>query len=126
MLARRVRLLTTVDEGHRESLEIAMAVSLPSQRAVRVLKELVALHGRPSSARVDNGPESTAQPLSTGAPSMEWPRTISSTASPMSLAIIAWSRSFVGVNRTHKREAIGLAQELASSRADEPNADPPP
>jgi len=33
-----------------------MGVSLPSRRVVRVLNELVALHGRPSAVRVDNGP----------------------------------------------------------------------
>ena len=39
------------------------ALSLPSRRVVRVLNELVALHGRPSAVRVDNGPEFTAQPF---------------------------------------------------------------
>ena len=60
---RRVRLLTIIDEGNREGLEIAMAVSLPSRRVVRVLNELVAVHGRPSAVRVVNGPEFTAQPF---------------------------------------------------------------
>jgi putative transposase len=60
---RRVRLLTMIDEGNREGLEIAMGVSLPSRRVVRILNELVALHGRPSAVRVDNGPEFTAQPF---------------------------------------------------------------
>jgi len=60
---RRVRLLTILDEGNREGLEIGMGVSLPSRRVVRVLNELVALHGRPSAVRVDNGPEFTAQPF---------------------------------------------------------------
>lgn len=58
---RRVRLLTVLDEGNREGLEIAMGVSLPSRRVVRVLNELVALHGRPTAVRIDNGPEFTAQ-----------------------------------------------------------------
>jgi len=61
--SRRVRLLTILDEGNREGLEIAMGLSLPSRRVVRVLNELVALHGRPSAVRVDNGPEFTAQPF---------------------------------------------------------------
>jgi putative transposase len=52
---RRVRLLTMIDEGNREGLEIAMGMSLPSRRVVRVLNELVALHGRPTAVRVDNG-----------------------------------------------------------------------
>ena len=60
---RRIRLLTVIDEGNREGLEIAMGVSLPSRRVVRVLNELIALHGRPTAVRVDNGPEFTAQPF---------------------------------------------------------------
>ena len=44
---RRVRLLTVIDEGNRESLEIAMGLSLPSRRVIRVLDELVAVHGCP-------------------------------------------------------------------------------
>jgi putative transposase len=60
---RRIRLLTVIDEGNREGLEIAMGVSLPSRRVVRVLNELVAVHGRPTALRTDNGPEFTAQPL---------------------------------------------------------------
>lgn len=61
--ARRIRLLTVIDEGNREALEIAIGPSLPSRRVVRVLNELVALHGRPAAVRVDNGPEFTAQPF---------------------------------------------------------------
>ena len=52
---RRIRLLTVIDEGNREALDIAIGPSLPSRRVVRVLNELVALHGRPSAVRVDNG-----------------------------------------------------------------------
>lgn len=60
---RRVRLLTMLDEGNREALEIAIGLSLPSRRVVRELEALVAVHGCPSSIRVDNGPEFTAQPF---------------------------------------------------------------
>lgn len=52
-----------IDDGNREGLEIAMGVSLPSRRVVRLLNELVAVHGRPTAVRIDNGPESTAQPF---------------------------------------------------------------
>ncbi len=51
---RRIRLLTIIDEGNREALEIAMGVSLPNPRVVRALNELVAVHGCPSAVRVDN------------------------------------------------------------------------
>ena len=37
--ARRVRLLTVIDEGNREGLEVAMGLSLPSRRVLRVLDE---------------------------------------------------------------------------------------
>ena len=60
---RRVRLLTMLDEGNWEALEIAIGHSLPSRRVVRELDALVAVHGCPSSIRVDNGPGFTAQPF---------------------------------------------------------------
>ena len=60
---RRVRLLTVIDEGNREGLEVAMGLSLPSRRVIRVLDELVAVHGCPLALRTDNGPEFTAQPF---------------------------------------------------------------
>jgi len=52
---RRVRLLTMIDEGNREGLEIAMGLSLPSRRVVRVLYELSAVFGCPSGVRSENG-----------------------------------------------------------------------
>ena len=48
---RRVRLLTVIDEGNREGLEIVMGLSVPSQRVVRVLNELVAVPGGPANGR---------------------------------------------------------------------------
>jgi putative transposase len=60
---RRVRLLTMLDEGNREGLEVAIGLSLPSRRVTRELDHLVAVHGCPSAIRVDNGPEFTAQPF---------------------------------------------------------------
>jgi len=35
--------------------------SVPARRLIRVLEELIALHGRPAALRLDNGPELTAQ-----------------------------------------------------------------
>jgi putative transposase len=59
----RFRALTILDEGNREGLAIEVATSIPSPRVVRVLEDLVALHGRPRALRTDNGPEFIAQPL---------------------------------------------------------------
>jgi putative transposase len=58
---RRVRILTMLDEGNREALDVTIGISLTS-RLVRILEELVAVHGAPSAIRVDNGPEFLAQP----------------------------------------------------------------
>ena len=60
---RRIRAPTIIDEGNRESLAIAVGISLPSRRVVQVLEELVTVHGRPVAVRVDNGPEFLAQPF---------------------------------------------------------------
>jgi putative transposase len=54
---RKFRTLNVLDEGNREALVIDVAFSLPSVRVIRVLDELVAVHGRPQAVRVDNGPE---------------------------------------------------------------------
>jgi len=51
----RFRALTILDEGNREGLAIEVATSIPSPRVVRVLEDLVALHGRPRALRTDNG-----------------------------------------------------------------------
>ena len=58
---RRIRALTIIDEGNREGLDITVGISLPSRRVVRVLEDLVTVHGRPTAVRVDNGPEFLAQ-----------------------------------------------------------------
>ena len=58
---RRVRLLTIIDEGNREGLEVVVGTSLPSRRVTRTMDELVAVHGCPSAIRVDNSPEFTGQ-----------------------------------------------------------------
>ena len=60
MRPEQVRLLTMLDEGNREALEIAIGLSPPSRRVVRELDAPVAVHRCPSSIRVDNGPEFTA------------------------------------------------------------------
>jgi putative transposase len=36
-------------------------VSIPSVRVIRVLEELVAVHGKPAAIRLDNGPELTSE-----------------------------------------------------------------
>lgn len=54
---RKFRVLNIVDDFNREVLSIEIDTSLPAQRVVRVLEQLVAWRGRPKRIRVDNGPE---------------------------------------------------------------------
>ncbi len=58
---RSFRTFNVLDEGNRESLAIDVGTSIPSARVIRVLDELIQLHGRPARVRVDNGPELTAE-----------------------------------------------------------------
>jgi putative transposase len=58
---RRFRILTIMDEGNREGLAVEADISIPSARVVRILEELITVHGRPAAFRVDNGPELTAE-----------------------------------------------------------------
>ena len=49
-----------LNDGNRQALGIEIATSIPSQRAIRVLNQLIELHGRPEALRLDNGTELTS------------------------------------------------------------------
>ena len=54
---RRFRTLNILDEGVREGLAIEIDASLPAERVLRVLTQLIAWRGRPQAIRLDDGPE---------------------------------------------------------------------
>jgi putative transposase len=54
---RKFRLFNVMDDFNRESLCIEVDTSLPGQRVVRVLQQLVERRGKPETLRTDNGPE---------------------------------------------------------------------
>jgi putative transposase len=60
---RRFRTLNILDIVTRECLAIEVDTSLPGQRVVRVLDQLVERHGAPKQITIDNGPEFTGQVL---------------------------------------------------------------
>ena len=57
---RRFRTMNVLDDGNREALGIEVATSIPSARAVRVMEQLIELHGKPAALRLDNGTELTS------------------------------------------------------------------
>ena len=60
---RTSRTLNVIDDFNREALWIEVDTSLPAERVVRVLEELLSWRGKPTSIRMDNGPELISQRL---------------------------------------------------------------
>jgi len=54
---RTFRTLNVIDDFNREALWIEVDTSLPAERVVRVLEQLLFWRGKPSHIRMDNGPE---------------------------------------------------------------------
>lgn len=54
---RRFRTLNLLDEGVREGLAIEIDTSLPAERVIHVLEQVVSWRGQPQAIRLDNGPE---------------------------------------------------------------------
>ncbi|CCG41131.1 transposase [Magnetospirillum molischianum DSM 120] len=54
---RAFRLLNVLDDFNREGLGIEVDFSLPAERVVRVLNQIIEWRGKPRTIRVDNGPE---------------------------------------------------------------------
>lgn len=54
---RSIRLLNVIDDFNREALGIEVDFSLPSQRVIRVLEQIMHWRGKPQVIRCDNGPE---------------------------------------------------------------------
>ena len=59
----RLRILNVLDDFSRRYLASEVDTSLPGLRVCRVLNQLTAIHGRPRSLLVDNGPEFTGKAL---------------------------------------------------------------
>ena len=60
------RLLNVLDDFNREGLGIEVDFSLPAERVVRALNQIIEWRGAPETIRVDNGPEYVSGTL------MEW------------------------------------------------------
>ncbi len=54
---RQYRLFNVLDDHNREGLGIEVDLSLPSDRVIRSLEQIIEWRGRPRAIRCDNGPE---------------------------------------------------------------------
>ena len=54
---RSIRLFNVIDDFNREALGIEIDFSLPSERVIRTLKQIIGWRGKPMAIRCDNGPE---------------------------------------------------------------------
>ncbi len=54
---RCIRLFNVIDDFNREGLAIDVDFSLPSERVIRSLDQIIAWRGAPGAIRCDNGPE---------------------------------------------------------------------
>ena len=54
---RSFRLLNAIDDFNREALSIEIDFSLPSERVIRALEQIIEWRGKPLAIRCDNGPE---------------------------------------------------------------------
>lgn len=54
---RRFRLFNVIDDYNREGLGIEIDFSLPAERVIRALEQIIEWRGKPKVLRCDNGPE---------------------------------------------------------------------
>ena len=54
---RSLRLFNVIDDFNREGLDIEVDFSLPSERVIRSLEQIIEWRGKPDAIRCDNGPE---------------------------------------------------------------------
>ena len=54
---RSFRLFNVIDDFNREALGIEIDFSLPSERVIRALNQIIEWRGKPKAIRCDNGPE---------------------------------------------------------------------
>lgn len=60
---RSCRLFNVIDDFNRESLIIDADISLPPERVIRSLEQIIEWKGKPKAIRCDNGPEYISQKL---------------------------------------------------------------
>ena len=60
---KKIRTVNVIDDYNREGLTVEVDTSLPSQRVIRALEQVIEWRGKPDAIRCDNGPEYISQTL---------------------------------------------------------------
>jgi len=60
---RAFRLFNVIDDHNHEGLGIEVGFSLPAERVIRSLEQIIEWRGKPQAIRCDNGPEYISQKL---------------------------------------------------------------
>jgi transposase InsO family protein len=63
---RSYRIFNALDDFNREGLAIVVDLSLPAERVVRALNQIIEWRGKPKQIRCDNGPEYISKLLKNG------------------------------------------------------------
>jgi putative transposase len=63
---RTFRLFNVIDDFNRDALGIEVDLSLPSERVIRSLDQIIEWRGKPKVLRCDNGPNTSARHSLTG------------------------------------------------------------
>jgi putative transposase len=113
---RRFRTLNMLDDGVREALASEVETSLPAERVIRALEQVVAWRGYPKALRLDNGPEFIAERF------MAWcaERTIAvrhiQPGNPDQKAVIeGYNRTYrTEVRRTYEVESLAPVREISA------------
>jgi putative transposase len=105
-----------LDDGVREALASEVETSLPAERVLRVLEQVVAWRGYPKALRLDNGPEFIVEHF------MAWcaERTIAvrhiQPGNPDQKAVIeGYNRTYrTEVRRTYEVESLAPVREISA------------
>jgi putative transposase len=60
---RSFRLFNVIDDFNREALGIDVDFSLPSERVIKALRQIIGWRGKPEVIRCDNGPENISETM---------------------------------------------------------------
>lgn len=111
-----MRTFNVIDDYNREGLGIEVDLSLPAQRVIRALDQIIEWRGKPAALRCDNGPEYISQAL------VEWANRQKITVMYIQLGKPTQNAYIERFNRTarlgwldlHEFTSVALARLLAT------------